>query len=71
MFSLKNETYFNQSARNKKDGGPLQGSHEFLHGVDESDRYDEEAEDDDDDVSNESVAERKILKIDRRLTKNR
>ncbi len=25
----------------------------------------------DDDVSNESVAERKILKIDRRLSKNR
>jgi hypothetical protein len=28
-------------------------------------------EEEDDDVSNESVAERKIMKIDRRLTKNR
>ena len=42
--------------------------------MDESARYAKdtgEDEEDDDDVSNESVAERKILKIDRRLSKHR
>jgi len=45
-----------------------------LLGIDESARYAKDTggeEEDDDDVSNESVAERKILKIDRRLSKNR
>ena len=32
---------------------------------------DDDDQNDDDDVSNESVAERKIIKIDRRLHKNR
>jgi hypothetical protein len=42
--------------------------------MDESARYAKdtgEEEEEDDDVSNESIAERKILKIDRRLSKNR
>jgi hypothetical protein len=42
--------------------------------MDESERYAKDTggeEEEDDDVSNESIAERKILKIDRRLSKNR
>ena len=42
--------------------------------MDESARYAKdtgEEEEEDDDVSNESIAERKILKIDRRLSNNR
>jgi hypothetical protein len=42
--------------------------------MDESARYAKDTggeEEEDDDVSNESIAERKILKIDRRLSKNR
>lgn len=52
------------------DGGVVH-TYESEDGEDEEDDCQIIQRDEDDDVSNESVAERKIVKIDHRLSKNR